>query len=74
MTIAGIIESSNLKTALISDAYLGMKLLAVFLAVAIFASCIRSKSAPGHAYLGRSPGTLLVSPHARYHHPLESAL
>jgi Ca2+/Na+ antiporter len=31
-------------------------------------------SAPGHAYLGRTLGTLLVSSYALYYHSLQSAL
>lgn len=74
MAIPGLAAPLALEPAVISRDYLTMTLLTLFLAVAIFVSRMRSKSAPGHAYLGRTLGTLLVSSYALYYYSLQSAL
>ena len=74
MAIPGIVASHTLDPAVISRDYLSMTLLTVFLAIAIFISRMRSKSAPGHAYLGRTLGTLLVSSYALYYYSLYSTM
>jgi cation:H+ antiporter len=74
IAIPGIVETQALEPAILSRDYLSMTLLTVFLAAAIFVSRMRSKSAPGHAYLGRTLGTLLVSSYALYYYSLQSAL
>ena len=74
MAIPGIVASHTLEPAVISRDYLSMTLLTVFLAIAIFISRMRSKSAPGHAYLGRTLGTLLVSSYALYYYSLYSTM
>jgi len=71
MSILGIFETLVLEPAVISRDYLSVTLLTVGLAVAIFVSRKRSKSAPGHAYLGRTVGTLLVSSYALYYYSLQ---
>jgi cation:H+ antiporter len=47
-----------------------MTFLTLFLIVAIYVSRKRSKSSPGHAYLGRILGTILVSFYALYYYLL----
>jgi cation:H+ antiporter len=74
MAIPGIVATHTLEPAAISRDYLSMTLLTVFLAVAIFISRMRSKSSPGHAYLGRILGTLLVSSYALYYYSLYSTM
>jgi cation:H+ antiporter len=74
MAIAGIVTTSILEPAVLPRDYLSETLLTVFLAAAIFFSCRRRKSAPGHAYLGHTPATLLVSSCALYYYSLQSAL
>jgi cation:H+ antiporter len=70
MAIPGIVATRTLDPAVISRDYLTMTILTVFLGVAIFVSRLRSKSSPGHAYLGRILGTLLVSFYALYYYSL----
>ena len=70
MAIPGIIATRALEPAVISRDYLTMTVLTVFLGVAIFVSRLRSKSAPDHAYLGRTLGVLLVSFYALYYYAL----
>jgi cation:H+ antiporter len=74
MAIPGIIAAPTLEPAVISRDYLSMTLLTILLAIAIFVSRLRSKSSPGHAYLGRTLGTLLVSSYALYYYSLYSDL
>ena len=51
-----------------------MTFLTVFLVVAILVSRKRSKARPGHSYLGRILGTLLVSFYGLYYYLLHSTL
>ena len=51
-----------------------MAFLTAFLAVAVFVSRKRSKARPGHAYLGRILGSLLVSFYAMYYYLLYSTM
>lgn len=74
MAIPGIVETHTLEPAAVSRDYLTMALLTAFLAIAIFISRMRSKSSPGHAYLGRTLGTLLVSCYALYYYSLYSTM
>ena len=74
MAIPGIVANETLDPEAISRDYLTMTLLTVFLAFAIFVSRKRSKSSPGHAYLGRSLGTLLVSFYGLYYYLLHSTM
>lgn len=74
MAIPGIVATHTLDSAVVSRDYFSMTLLTVFLAVAIFVSRLRSKSRPGHAYLGRTLGALLVSSYALYYYFLHSSL
>lgn len=74
MAIPGIVTTHTLEPAVISRDYFCMALLTVFLAVAIFISRMRSKSRPGHAYLGRILGTILVSSYALYYYSLYSTI
>jgi len=74
MAIPGIVSTQVLDHAAIARDYFTMTLLTVFLAVAIYASRKRSKSNPGHAYLGRTVGSLLVSFYALYYYQLHSTM
>jgi cation:H+ antiporter len=74
MAIPGIVAARTLDSAVISRDYLSMTLLTVFLALAIYFSRMRSKSSPGHAYLGRTLGTLLVSCYALYYYSLHTTM
>lgn len=74
MAIPGIVTAHTLEPAVISRDYLCMALLTVFLALAIFISRMRSKSKRGHAYLGRTLGTILVSSYALYYYSLYSTM
>jgi len=68
MAIPGIVATRTLDPAVLSRDYFAMTFLTVFLGVAIYVSRWRSKSSPGHAYLGRILGTLLVSFYALYYY------
>jgi cation:H+ antiporter len=74
MAIPGIVATRTLDPAVITRDYLSMTFLTVFLGVAIYVSRMRSKSSPGHAYLGRILGTLLVSFYALYYYSLHSTM
>jgi cation:H+ antiporter len=74
MAIPGIVASHTLEPAAISRDYLTMTLLTVFLAMAIYISRMRSKSSVGHAYLGRTLGTLLVASYALYYYSLYTTM
>ncbi|MCB1843575.1 MAG: calcium/sodium antiporter [Halioglobus sp.] len=74
MAIPGIIAPQVLTPDALYRDYMVMSALTVFLAVAILASCRRSKSKPGHAYLGRIVGMLLVSSYGLYYYLLQSTL
>ncbi len=74
MAIPGIVATHTLESAVISRDYLMMTVLTVGLAIAIYISRMRSKSSPGHAYLGRTLGTLLVASYALYYYSLYSTM
>jgi cation:H+ antiporter len=74
MAIPGIFMTHTLEPAVITRDYLTMTLLSLFLGLAIFVSRKRSKSSPGHAYLGRILGTMLVSFYALYYYSLHTSL
>jgi cation:H+ antiporter len=68
MAIPGIVASELLEPAVISRDYPSMTFLTLFLAVAIYLSRKRSAAKPGHSYLGRFVGVLLVSFYALYYY------
>ena len=68
MSIPGIVGGQLLDPEAISRDYASMTALTLFLALAIFVSAKRSKSAPQHAYIGRIMGTVLVSSYALYYY------
>jgi cation:H+ antiporter len=74
MAIPGIVATRALDPIVITRDYFAMTFLTVFLGVAIIISRMRSKSSPGHAYLGRILGTLLVSCYALYYYSLHSTM
>ena len=74
MSIPGIVASQELEPEVITRDYITMGALTLFLAFAIYISRKRSKSRPGHAYLGRTLGTLLVSFYALYYYLLHTTL
>lgn len=74
MSIPGIVGPQILTPDVLSRDYLSMTFLTVFLAIAIMVSRKRSKSRPGHSYLGRILGTLLVSFYGLYYYILHSTL
>jgi cation:H+ antiporter len=74
MSIPGIVSTQTLADEVVSRDYFTMTLLTLFLAVAIYVSRKRSKSSPGHAYLGRMLGTILVSFYALYYYILHTTL
>ena len=74
MSIPGIIAPEVLEPSVQSRDYPFMTFLTVFLAIAIYVSRKRSKSAPGHTYLGRTLGTLLVSFYALYYYLLHTTM
>ena len=68
MSIPGIVGGQVLDPEAISRDYASMTALTLFLALAIFVSAKRRKSAPNHAYIGRIMGTVLVSSYALYYY------
>lgn len=74
MAIPGIVGSESLDHSVITRDYPTMTFLTVFLAVAIYVSRKRSASRKGHAYVGRTVGTLLVSCYALYYYWLYLSL
>ena len=70
MAIPGIVATRTLDPSVITRDYLTMTLLTLFLGIAIFISRRRQKSSPGHSYLGRILGALLVSFYALYYYAL----
>ncbi len=69
MAIPGLITPENLEPLVLYRDYLTMTAITVLLAAAIFLSRNRRKSGTdGHAYLGRSVGTLLLSLYALYYY------
>ena len=74
MAIPGIAATRTLDPTVMSRDYFAMTFLTVFLGIAIFVSRLRDKSSPGHAYLGRSLGILLVSFYALYYYSLHSTM
>jgi cation:H+ antiporter len=74
MSIPGVVASRELEPTVLTRDYFAMTLLTIFLGLAIIVSRMRSKSSPGHAYLGRILGTLLVSFYALYYYSLHSTM
>lgn len=74
MSIPGIVGTQILSEEAVTRDYFIMTLLTVFLALAVVVSHKRDKSRPGHAYLGRVLGTLLVSFYGLYYYLLHSAI
>ena len=74
MAIPGLVAPEVLKPAVLSRDYPAMTFITVFLAVAIYVSRKRSKSAAGHAYLGRILGVLLVTFYALYYYLLHTTI
>ncbi len=74
MSIPGVVGAQKLDPAVLSRDYLTMTFLTVFLAVAVLVSRKRSKSRPGHSYLGRILGSLLVSFYGLYYYLLHNTL
>ena len=74
MSIPGIVSSQTLDPYVISRDYAIMTFLTLFLILAIYGSGKRTKSSSGHAYLGRTMGTLLVSFYALYYYLLHTTL
>ncbi len=70
MSIPGIVEPQVLDPLVGTRDYPVMAGLTVVLALAIFLSARREKASPGHAYLGRLVGTLLVSCYGLYYYLL----
>lgn len=74
MAIPGVVATQVLEPQVISRDYFTMAFLTVFLAAAVFVGRKRSKARPGHAYLGRILGTLLVSFYGLYYYLLYSTM
>jgi len=74
MAIPGLVGARTLEPSVITRDYFTMTALTVFLGFAIIISRWRSKSRPGHAYLGRILGVLLVSSYALYYYLLHSSM
>tara|TARA_R110002110_G_scaffold91264_2_gene237627 strand:+ start:253596 stop:254570 length:975 start_codon:yes stop_codon:yes gene_type:complete len=74
MAIPGMIAPQVLDAAILTRDYPAMTILTVFLAITIFVSRKRIKSAAGHSYIGRSAGALLVSFYALYYYWLNATL
>lgn len=74
MPIPGIVATQTLAPEILSRDYATMTFLTLFLIAAIYVSRKRSKSSPGHAYLGRILGSLLVSFYALYYYLLHITL
>lgn len=68
MAIPGIVGAESLDHSVITRDYPTMTFLTIFLAIAIYVSRKRSASKKGHAYVGRTVGTLLVSCYALYYY------
>lgn len=74
MSIPGIVSTQILDEHVLSRDYFTMSWLTLFLAIAIYISRKRSKAQPGHAYLGRILGGLLLSFYALYYYFLHMSL
>lgn len=74
MAIPGVVSARTLSPEVITRDYFTMTLLTVFLGAAILLSRMRSKSSPGHAYLGRILGIMLVSFYGLYYYSLHSTM
>lgn len=74
MSIPGIVSTQILAPEVLTRDYFTMSWLTLFLAIAIYISRKRSKASPGHAYLGRILGTLLLSFYALYYYFLHISL
>ncbi len=74
MSIPGVVTPQVLDPHVGTRDYPIMVALTVILAIAIVVSRARTKSSPGHAYLGRFVGTLLVSCYGLYYYLLHITL
>ena len=74
MAIPGIIASQTLEPEVMDRDYPIMAFLTLFLIIAIYIGRKRSKSRPGHSYLGRIIGSLLVSFYALYYYLLHQTI
>jgi len=74
MSIPGILVTQHFDEEVMARDYPVMAFLTLFLIVAIYVSRKRSKSRPGHAYLGRTLGSLLVSFYALYYYLLHQTI
>ncbi|MFK7977605.1 MAG: calcium/sodium antiporter [Halioglobus sp.] len=74
MSIPGVVSTQILDENVLSRDYFTMSWLTLFLAIAIYISRKRSKAKPGHAYLGRILGGLLLSFYALYYYFLHVSL
>jgi cation:H+ antiporter len=68
MAIPGIVVPELLEPAVVPRDYATMTFLTLFLGIAIYLSRKRSVSKPGHSYLGRIVGVLLVSSYGLYYY------
>lgn len=74
MSIPGVVSTQILDEHVLSRDYFTMSWLTLFLAIAIYISRKRTKASPGHAYLGRILGILLLSFYALYYYFLHISL
>ena len=74
MSIPGVVAAQVLEPQVLSRDYFTMSWLTLFLAISIYISRSRTKSSPGHAYLGRILGILLLSFYALYYYFLHTSL
>jgi cation:H+ antiporter len=70
MAIPGIVSSQALAPAVTARDYPSMALMTALLAAAIYVGGKRKSAPPGHAYLGRTAGVLLVAFYALYYYLL----
>ena len=68
MAIPGIVVPEVLEPAVLTRDYTTMTLLTLFLGIAIYLSRKRSVAKPGHSYLGRIVGVMLVSFYGLYYY------
>jgi cation:H+ antiporter len=70
MAIPGIVSSQSLSPAVLTRDYPSMALLTVILAAAIYMGGTRDAAPPGHTFMGRMVGVLLVTIYALYYYLL----
>lgn len=74
MSIPGMLAPMSLRPEILNRDYATMTFLTVFLSLAIYGSRYRSRSAEGHAYIGRTVGVLLATFYALYYYVLHKTL